>query len=198
MNYKQKPFDNIHIRQAFALAINKQKIVDQIWKGSVIATNHIIPQEMPGYNPDLKGPDSTTNLTGNPKEAQALLQQGLKEEGWNSTSQIPPITLTYSSAGIQTVKDEVIELLQEWRNVLKIMVIANNIDSNTLSDDASKGDNNPLSFYAAAWDADYPDPQDFTTLQFDNDVAQNSMNFGQNNSADATQQQDLQIPHGKR
>ena len=193
MNYKLKPFDNIRIRQAFALAINKQKIADQIWKGSVIATNHIIPQGMPSYNPDLKGPDSTTNLTGNPKEAQALLQQGLKEEGWNSISQIPPITLTYSSSGIQTVKDEVTELLKEWKNVLKIMVIASDIDSNTLSDDASKGDNNPLSFYAAAWDADYPDPQDFTTLQFDNDVAQNSMNFGQNNSADETQQQNLQF-----
>ena len=97
MNYKQKPFDNIHIRQAFALAINKQKIVDKIWKGLFIATNHIIPQGMPGYNPDLKGPDGTTNLTGNPKKAQQLLQQGLKEEGWSSISQIPPITLTYSS-----------------------------------------------------------------------------------------------------
>jgi len=193
MNYKQKPFDNIHIRQALALAINKQKIVDKIWKGSFIATNHIIPQGMPSYNPDLKGPDGTTNLTGNPKEAQKLLQQGLKEEGWSNISQIPPITLTYSSSGIEAAKDEVTELLKEWKNVLKIIVNANDIDPNTLSDDASKGDNNPLSFYSAAWVADYPDPQDFTTLQFDNDVTQNSMNFGQNTSLDATQQQALQF-----
>jgi peptide/nickel transport system substrate-binding protein/oligopeptide transport system substrate-binding protein len=47
MNYKQKPFDNIHIRQALALAINKKKIVDKIWKGSFIPTNHIIAQGMP-------------------------------------------------------------------------------------------------------------------------------------------------------
>jgi oligopeptide transport system substrate-binding protein len=106
MNYKQKPFDNIHIRQAFALAINKQKIVNKIWKGLFIATNHIIPQGMLGYNANLKGPDGPTDLTGNPKKAQQLLQQGLKEERWNSVSQMLPITLTYSSAGIQASKGE--------------------------------------------------------------------------------------------
>jgi len=193
MNYKQKPFDNIHIRQAFALAINKQKIVDKIWKGLYIATNHIIPQGMPGYNPDLKGPDGTTNLTGNSKMAQQLLQQGLKEEGWSSVSQIPSITLTYSSAGSQDVKDEATELLQEWKDVLNITIDAHDIDPNILFDDLSKGANNPLSFYSAGWIADYPDPQDWTSLLFDKDSAQNGMNYGQNNSTDAAQQQALQV-----
>src|SRR5262249_16595426 len=141
MNYNQKPFDNIHIRQAFALAINKQKIVDKIWKGLFIATNHIIPQGMPGYNPDLKGPDGTSNLTGNPRRAQQLLQEGLKEEGWNSVSQIPPIRLTYASAGTQAAKDEVRELLQKWKDVLNITVSAYDIDSGILFNDQVKGAN---------------------------------------------------------
>ncbi len=194
MNYKQKPFDNIHIRQAFALAINKQKIVDEIWKGSLIATNHIIPQGMPGYSPNLKGPDGTTNLTGNPKMAQQLLQQGLQEEGWSSVSQIPPISLTYASASIQATKDEVTELLQEWKDVLNITVSASDINISKLFDDEAKGANNSLSFYSGpGWVADYPDPQDFTTLQFDKGAAQNGMNYGQNNSPDAAQQQALQV-----
>jgi oligopeptide transport system substrate-binding protein len=193
MNYKQKPFDNIHIRQAFALAINKQKIVDKIWHDSSIATNHIIPQGMPGYNPNLKGLDGTTNLTGSPKLAQKLLHLGLREEGNNSISQLPPITLTYSSSGIQATKNEVTELLKEWKDVLKVTVSANDIDANTLSNDEAQDDNNPLSLYSGTWSADYPDPQDVITLQFDNDVAQNSMDFGQNNSINASQQQNLQF-----
>lgn len=192
MNYNQKPFDNIHIRQAFALAINKQKIVNKIWKGLYIATNHIIPQDMPGYNPDLKGPDGTTNLTGNPKMAWQLLQQGLKEEGWNSVSQIPPITLNYASAGSQEVKDEVTELLQEWKSVLHITVNADDIDPNILFNDISQGANNPLSFYSAGWIADYPDPENWTTLLFNKGSAQNSANYGQNHSTNALQQQALQ------
>jgi peptide/nickel transport system substrate-binding protein/oligopeptide transport system substrate-binding protein len=194
MNYKQKPFDNIHIRQAFALAINKQKIVDKIWKGLFIATNHIIPQGMPGYNPDLKGPDGTTNLTGNSKRAQQLLQQGLKEEGWSNTSQIPPIMLTYASGGIQAAKDEVLELLQEWKDVLNITVSAYDVDFGILLNEQVKGANNSLSFYSGpAWSADYPDPQNWTTLLFGKDVAQNGMNYGQNKSKNATQQQALQV-----
>lgn len=193
MNYNIKPFDNIHIRQAFALAINKQKIVDKIWKGLYIATNHIIPQDMPDYNPNLKGPDGTSNLTGNPKMAQQLLQQGLKEEGWNSVSQIPSITLNYASAGSQEVKDEVTELLQEWKSVLKVTVNADDIDPNILFNDLSQGANNPLSFYSAGWIADYPDPEDWTTLLFDNGSAQNSANYGQNHSTNALQQQALQV-----
>ncbi len=193
MNYKQKSFDNVHIRQAFALTINKQKIADKIWKNLYIATNHIIPQGMPGYNPDLKGPDGTTNLTGNSKMARALLQQGLKEEGWNNVSQIPPITLTYASVGSQEIKDEVTELLQEWKDVLNITVSANDIDPNVLFNNISQGANNPLSFYSAGWIADYPDPEDWTTLIFGKDSAQNGMNYGQNNSANASQQQALQV-----
>lgn len=193
MNYKQKPFDNLHIRQAFALAINKQKIVDKIWKGLYIATNHIIPQGMPDYNPNLKGPDGTTNLTGNPKMARQLLEQGLKEEGWNSVSQIPPITLNYASVGSQEVKDEVTELLQEWKDVLNITVSADDIDPNVLFTNTSQGANNPLSFYLSGWIADYPDPENWTTLIFGKDSAQNSMNYGQNNSTNAAQQQALQM-----
>jgi oligopeptide transport system substrate-binding protein len=194
MNYQQKPFDNIHIRQAFALAINKQKIANKVWKGLFTATNHIIPQGMPGYNPSLTGPDGTTNLTGNPKKAQELLRQGLQEEGWNNVSQMPPITLTYSSAGVQAGKDEVTELLQEWKDVLNIPVSANDIDVGILFDDEAKGANNPLSFYSGpAWEADYPDPEDWTSLLFAKGSAQNGMNYGQNDSTDATQQQALQV-----
>src|SRR5205085_8894214 len=40
--------------------------------------------------------------------------------------------------------------------------------------------------------ADYPDPQDWTTLQFDKGSAQNYMNYGQNNTADALPEQVVQ------
>jgi peptide/nickel transport system substrate-binding protein/oligopeptide transport system substrate-binding protein len=101
--------------------------------------------------------------------------------------------LTYTSGGSQEIKDEVTELLQEWKDTLNITVSANDIDPNVLFTDISQGANNPLSFYAAGWIADYPDPEDWTTLIFDQDSAQNSMNYGQNNSANASQQQALQV-----
>ena len=56
MNYLAKPFDNIKIRQAFSLAINKDLIVQSALKNAFTPSNHIVPSGMPGHNPDLTGP----------------------------------------------------------------------------------------------------------------------------------------------
>jgi oligopeptide transport system substrate-binding protein len=193
MNYLEKPFDNIHIRQAFALAINKSLIVHTLWKDSLIATNHIVPQGMPGYNPNLTGPDGTQSTSGNPTKAQALFKQGLQEEGWSSVSQMPPIKLTYAIGG-PNADHEVAAIIQMWQSVLGVSVKADPIDFNKLLTEIEATLNNPhgLQFWGIAWNADYPDPQDWTTLQFDKGVPNNLMNYGQNSSSDAAQQQAVQ------
>jgi oligopeptide transport system substrate-binding protein len=193
MNYNQKPFDNIQIRQAFELAINKSLIASNIWKGSFIATNHIVPEGMTGYNTNLTGPDGVKGTSGDPALAKQLLQQGLKAEGYSSVAKLPPITLTYSSAGVQATSDEVAAIQQMWQNVLSISVKTDDIDINTLFADESKGANNPLQFYSGpGWIADYNHPSDFTTLQFDAGASQNSMNYGQNKGTGAAEQQAVQ------
>jgi oligopeptide transport system substrate-binding protein len=193
MNYLVKPFDNIHIRQAFELAIDKKTIATTVWKNTVLPTNHIMPQGMPGYNPALTGPDGTQNLTGNATLAQSLLQQGLKEEGWNSVAQMPTITLTYAS-GISSFDQEVAALVQMWQKVLNVHVATNTLDYNTLLDKitASTGSQDGLQFWGLAWVGEYPDPQDWLSLQFGQGVVNNNMNYGQNVGADAAQQQATQ------
>ena len=193
MNYLAKPFDNIHIRQAFALAINKQDIATNVWKGTVLPTNHIVPQGMSGYNPNLNGPDGTQSLGGNPTQAQALLQQGLKEEGWKSVAQMPAITLTYAS-GVSGADQEVAALVQMWQQVLNVKVATSTFDYNTLLDKvtASTGNAEGLQMWGLAWVAEYPDPQDWLSLQFGRGTVNNNMNYGQNVTSDATKQQATQ------
>ncbi|HTI14676.1 MAG TPA: peptide ABC transporter substrate-binding protein [Dictyobacter sp.] len=193
MNYNIAPFNNIDIRQAFALAVNKQQIVSKVWDNSLLATNHIIPQGMPGYDPNLKGPDGTTSLTGDPTKAKQLLQEGMKQAGYSNVSKIPPITLDYASGGSQATQAEVAVLQQDWSDVLGIHVNLSDLPINTLFANESKGAANTMQFYTGpAWIADYPDPEDWTTLQFDQGAAQNGMNYGQNHSTDAAAQQAVQ------
>jgi len=195
MNYLVKPFDNIHIRQAFALAIDKMAIANTVWKGTVLPTNHIVPQGMAGYNPNLTGPDGTQGLKGNPTKAKQLFQQGLREEGWSSVTQMPAITLTYATnANTPGFDQEVTELISMWQKVLGVTVKADSLDSNTLLDKVTAATNNPagLQFWGLSWVAEYPDPQDFLTLQFDIGVPNNNMNYGQNTTADAARQQVVQ------
>ncbi len=193
MNYLVKPFDNIDIRQAFELAINKNQIAQSIWKGTVIPTNHIVPEGMPGYFPGLKGPDGTQSTSGNPTLAKQLFQTGMQQEGWSSVSQVPAIRLEYPS-GTTELDNEVAALVQTWQTVLGVSVKPAPVDFNKLLDDITAATNNPhgLQFWNIGWIADYPDPQDWTTLQFDKGVPNNNMNYGQNNSSDAATQQQTQ------
>ncbi|MFL5696623.1 MAG: ABC transporter substrate-binding protein [Ktedonobacteraceae bacterium] len=193
MNYNQKPFDNTKIRQAFELAVNKDLIAKSVWKNSLTPTNHIVPQGQYGYNPNLTGPAGVQGTAGDPTKARQLFQQGLSEEGYASATALPPITLTYSSAGAQDVRNEVAALQQMWQTVLGVSVKTNDIEINKLFADEGLGSSNPLQFYTGpAWIADYPDPYDWTTLQFDKGAAQNGINFGQNHGPDAAAQQALQ------
>ncbi len=194
MNYLVKPFDNIHIREAFALAIDKTAIANNVWQGTVIPTNHIVPQSMPGYNPDLTGPDGTQTLKGNPDKAMALLNQGLQEEHWSSIEQLPPIKLTYAT-GVSNFDQEVKMLIGMWQNVLGVTVKADPVAYNTLLDQVTAATNNAqgIQFWGLAWVAEYPDPQDWLTRQFDRGVPNNSMNYGQNYSKNAVQQQAIQV-----
>ena len=189
MNYLVKPFDNIHIRQAFALAIDKAAIATDVWKGTVLPTNHIVPQGMPGFNPNLTSPDGTQSLKGNPAQARALLQMGLKEE---NLAALPPIKLTYAmSANVAYFDQEVTAMIKMWHDVLGVTVTPVAIDYNSLLTQVTLATGNAagLQFWGLTWVAEYPDPQDWLTRQFDSGVPNNNMNYGQNTSSNVAKQQ---------
>ena len=54
MNVKAKPFDDVRVRQAVNMAINKDRIV-RIINGRAMPANQPLPPSMPGYATDYKG-----------------------------------------------------------------------------------------------------------------------------------------------
>ena len=193
MNYLEKPFDNIKVRQAFALALNKDEISSNIWKGTRVATNHIVPNGQPGYDTGLTGPDGSTSTAGNKTLAKQLFQQGLQEDGLTLQT-LGPITFTVSTGGSVGVSNEVATEQAMWQSTLGVKITINDIDFNKYLDESSATLNNPhgLQMWHAGWSADYPDAQDWLTLQFDKNAQNNTDNYGQNNSGDATTQQQMQ------
>jgi oligopeptide transport system substrate-binding protein len=188
MNYLTKPFDNIKIRQAFELAINKTQVVSTVYKNVYTPTNHIIPAGMPGYDTNLKGPDGTTSTSGNATLAKQLFTEGLKEEGYASAAALPKIQFPYASGSPDEDK-EISIVVQEWKDVLGVTVQAAPTDFETLS--ASLPQNvgkTTISLFQTGWIQDYPDPQDFSTLQFAPNQPNNQTNYGQNKSSDAATQ----------
>jgi len=106
---------------------------------------------------------------------------------------MPRIVLTYA-AGIPSFAQEVQMMISMWQKNLNITVTSNAIEYDTLLDKVTgstlNGDG--LQFWGLAWIAEYPDAQDWLSLQFGNGVPNNNMNYGQNSSSNASQQQKVQ------
>lgn len=199
MNYLYKPLDNIHIRQAFALAINKDILAQAIFNSVRTPTCHIVPNGMPGYNPNLQCLAGLTTK-GDATKAKALFQQGLAEEGLTLAT-FPKVQLAYEN-NVPVLEKEITTLRQIWQQVLGVNVTGQALDFVTLLKDESQTtctqtdvaqcQNKGLQMWAAAWGADYPDPQDWITLQFGKGAPNNEWNYGQNLSSTANAQQQLQ------
>ena len=194
MNYLTKPFDNIKIRQAFALALDKPAIMDGAFQAGSLATNHIIPGGQPGSNSSLTGPAGVISLHGDPVMAKKLLAQGMQEEKIQSIQQFPAVTFTYSSGNAIQVQDAMNLMQQEWTKTLGVTVKLDDIAGKDINDKINGSANNPhgLQLWYSGWNIDYPDPQNWTTLQFSKGSVWNASNYGQNGSASASAQQQVQ------
>src|SRR5579883_2163022 len=200
MNYLNKPFDNIDIRQAFSLAINRDIIAHNIEKDTVTASCHIIPFGMPGYSPNLQCPGGGP-LKGDPAKAHQLFMQGLQADGL-TVQTFPSITLPYPT-GAPDIAQIVTTLVQEWQTALGVTIKTQAMDFNTeiseinqtvcqTPDTPEKCVNKGLTLWYSGWIADYPDPEDWTTLQFGTGSANDNMNYGQNLASDIDQQHQVQ------
>ncbi len=192
MNYLVKPFDNIHIRQALAMALERNTLAGIVWKGRVLPIDTLIPRGLEAYYQMPSG--FAGILNSDPIRAKILLQQGMSEEGYNNLEQLPAITFTYHSTSPASDKEVTVDL-QMWQSVLGVRVHADPVkDGDRFAREVSHSAHNShgLQMWADSFTVDYPDLQDVLTRQFDKNSPYNTVNYGQNTSSDAGQQQDIQ------
>ena len=192
LNYMTKPFDNIKIRQAFALAINKDLLNQSVNRGAHKPTNNIIPPGAPGYNQNIKGVDGTSSSAGNPERAKQLFAEGLREAGYASASALPPISFTNRNQKL--ANDIASAIVEQWKNVLGVAVKIQVYEIAKFNDLLIAAKDNPkgIQLWFAGWGQDYPDPQDWLSVFFAKDISNNQFNYGQNTSSTAAQQQTVQ------
>jgi len=77
MNVTQPPFDNVQVRQAVNMAINKDRIV-QIINGRAVPANQPLPPTMPGYTEGYEG------YAFDPEGAKALLAEAGFADGFET------------------------------------------------------------------------------------------------------------------
>jgi len=190
MNYLVKPFDNIHIRQAFALAVDKDLLVSTVWRKSQQPTDHLVPQGMPGYDANLKGPAGVSSVSGDKTMAKQLFQQGMQEEHLTT---FPSITFSYYT-DVKAIVDTSQAIIQMWQSVLGVTLKSEafTFDKLITLENATVGNPKGLQIWISGWLADYPDPQDWLSTFFQKGSGYNQMNYGQNNSSDVAKQLQVQ------
>jgi oligopeptide transport system substrate-binding protein len=181
LNFDRPPMNNLQVRQALSLALNKQLLVDRVENGGAIPTNHIVPKGMPGYNSGLltPGSDPTQSITGDAAQAQNLLKAaratcttispitGLPpEECAYITSDHPqPIIINVSRNATRVAIATF--AAQQWNTILGLNIQV--VPTDHLGSNITRG--GPYQMWVIGWLADYPDPQDWLSLQFTSNTA---------------------------
>ncbi|MDX2161473.1 MAG: ABC transporter substrate-binding protein [bacterium] len=146
------PFDNELVRQAFAHAIDKQRIVDNYYPpGSTVATQ-FMPSAIFGYTA------STEPFPYDPARAQELLAEAGVELPLNITLNYRDVVRGYLPQPGIVAQDIQAQLADVGINVtIEVM------ESGAFLDAADRGE---LAFYLLGWGADYPDATNFLDVHF--------------------------------
>jgi oligopeptide transport system substrate-binding protein len=156
----QPPFDDPKVRQAFALAVDRQRYVDVVLRGVGIAAHGLYPPGLPGYSDGMRG------LEFDP----ALARQRLAESKYGGASKLPPIVFTTSGFG-SDVGASVAALAEMWRDNLGVTIQIENLEPNKAQDELHAGHHGQLLSYG--WCADYPDAENFADALFHSTAQQN-------------------------
>ncbi len=157
-NTKIKPFDNVKIRKALAMAIDRQTIVDKIAQGGQISAEGVVPFGMLDENNKEYREAAGKLVEYNLDEAKKLFQEGLTETGFKAADFSQFAILYNTSEGHKKIAQAIQEM---WRQNLGIEVQLENVDFQVKLDREKAGD---FQISRAGWIGDYVDPMTFIDL----------------------------------
>lgn len=145
MNTQMAPFDNLKVRQAVNMAINKDRIV-RIINGRAVPANQPLPPLMPGYDESYEG------FKFDPDAAKALLAEAGFADGF--TTELYVANTDPQPRIAQAIQQDLsnIGIKAEIKSLAQANVIAA----------GGEKDQAPMIWSGGmAWIADFPDPSNF-------------------------------------
>ncbi len=148
------PFDDLNVRRAFAMALDRQGLIDDNLEGNVTLANGLLPPGIPGYTASLEG------IPFDPEEARRLLAES------KYAGDLPEIVYTAVDYGGRP-SSLIQYMLDEWREELGVEVSAGLLDTDTYYYDLEEAGEHLLLY---GWVADYPDPENFLDLLMHSEI----------------------------
>ena len=153
MNNTYPPFDNERVRQAFAMAIDRQRLVDNFYPpGSSVATQ-FMPPSIFGYS------EGQTWYDYDPEMAKQILEEEGVLPDFNTTITYRDVVRGYLPNPGVVAQDIQAQLAEIGVNA-EIVVM----ESGSFLDAADRGELD--GFHMLGWGADYPDATNFLDFHF--------------------------------
>lgn len=150
INLTLAPTDDLKLREALALAIDRDELNEVMSSGLAMPAGAILPPGMPGYSADLDA------YRFDPDAAKQALEE--------STLAGKSVTLKVSVSGYAGSENALVSALTEmWKTHLGINVQVVNLDP---VDFTRASRENPANVVVYGWCADYPDPENFLDLLY--------------------------------
>jgi oligopeptide transport system substrate-binding protein len=146
-NIKKPPFNDVRVRKAFSMSINRQELVEKITASGEFPATALTPP-MSGYTPP-KG-------TGEDLETAKKL---LADAGYPDGKNFPTVTILYNTSARHKSIAEYFQ--QKWEQSLGVKVNIYNQEFATYLQTRKDGQMGGYEMARAAWIADYADPYNF-------------------------------------
>ena len=152
-NVTRKPFDDPRVRQALALAVDKERIVKKITRAGEQPASHFVPDGTAHYT-------SPAGLGYDPARARKLLA----EAGYPGGRGFPRFEYVFSasaSGGDKLHENIAIELQQMWRDELGIQMDLRPLEAKIFYTAQARLD---FDLSRSSWTGDYDDANTFLSL----------------------------------
>jgi ABC-type transport system substrate-binding protein len=153
MNNKFPPFDNERVRQAFAMAIDRQRIVDNFYPPASSVATQFMPPSIFGFS---EGQDW---YEYNPEEAKKILEEEGILPGFQTTISYRDVVRGYLPNPGVVAQD-----IQAQLADIGVEATINVMESGAFLDAADRGEID--GFHMLGWGADYPDATNFLDFHF--------------------------------
>lgn len=155
-NTTKKPFTNVKVRKALAMAIDRKTITENIAQGGQKPAFALVAEGSKDANGEDFRKVGGDYFKEDLAEAKKLLAEGLKEEGMDK---MPKFNIMYNNLDLHK---RIAEAIQEmWRNNLGIDVGLENVEFQVKIDREKKLD---YMVARAGWIADFIDPMTFVDM----------------------------------
>jgi ABC-type transport system substrate-binding protein len=152
LNRDKEPFGDEKVRQALAMALDRERIVANFYPPGSVVADQFLPKPIFGYTPEPKWYDQDIDA------AKALLAEAGFPDGFEVTLNYRDVVRSYLPSPATVGQDIQAQLAE-----IGVKVTIEVMESGAFLDASDAGD---LTMYMLGWGADYPDATNFLDFHF--------------------------------